>query len=264
MSVPADTRPLPVQTAPRRRRHPVRNTLITLVVLVVLLGVAAVVGDNAFRAVAEQQISASVVRNLPPGVSGTVTSSIGGPSAFVQWMHGRFDDVTLTSKDLRINGGAASAKVLVHDLPVNGTGRLGATSGTLTIGQASLRRLEPLAQAQASAPRLGDGTVSTSVQRQFLGIDITVDVTLVPSVRGSYVRLNPTKAQLRSGPISVPGTALIKALLPDGISVCAAKYLPPKVRLTDLKVKPSSATLAFTADGLVLSDLQQGVTGSCS
>jgi hypothetical protein len=96
-----------------------------------------------------------------------------------------------------------------------------------------------------------------------LGIPITVDVTLVPSVRGKYVHLAPTKATLRSGQISVPGTTLIHTLLPDGISVCAAKYLPPTVRLTAIDVHDGSATLGLVADHLDLDGLQKGATGSC-
>ncbi len=101
------------------------------------------------------------------------------------------------------------------------------------------------------------------MQRTVLGVPITVEVTLVPSVQGKTVHLDPTKATLKSGPLSVPGTTIISTLLPNGISVCAAKYLPPTVRLTDIAVHPGSATLDLTADHLDLAGLQRGATGSC-
>jgi hypothetical protein len=259
-----DTLPLPVQHAPRKRRHPVRTTLIVLLlVLVVLAVVALLVGDGVFRSYAEGQIDHSVQQSLPEGVTGTVHSKIEGGSAIQQYLHGSFDDVVLTSNDLRIEGGAANAKIRVHGLPVNGSGTVKNATGSLTVSQAALKNLAPLDAAQATAPQLGNGTVATSVQRTVLGVPITVDVTLAPSVQGKYVHLNPTKATLKSGPLSVPGTTLIKTLLPNGISVCAAKYLPPTVRLTDITVHPGSATLDLTADELDLGGLQHGATGSC-
>jgi hypothetical protein len=241
----------------------VRTTFLVLLVLAVLAAVGLVVGDGIFRGYAEGQIDRSVQQSLPEGVTGTVHSSIEGGSAIQQWLHGSFNDVVLTSSDLKIEGGAATARLRVHGLPVDGSGTVRNASGALTVSQASLKNLAPLAAAHASAPRLGAGTVATSVQRAVLGVPITVDVTLVPSVHGKYVHLNPTKATLKSGPLSVPGTALIRTLLPDGISVCAAKYLPPTVRLTAIDVRSGSATLDLVADRLDLSTLQRGATGSC-
>ena len=262
--VGTDTLPLPVQQAPRRRRHPVRNTLLVLlVVLVVIVVVGLLVGDGIFRGYAEGQIDHSVQQSLPEGVTGTVHSKIEGGSAIQQYVRGSFDDVLLTSNDLKIEGGPASAKIRVHGLPVNGSGTVKNATGSLTISQAALKNLAPLDQAQATAPQLGNGTVATSVQRTVLGVPITVDVTLAPSVKGKYVHLDPTKATLKSGPLSVPGTTLIKTLLPSGISVCAAKYLPPTVRLTAIDVHKGSATLNLVADRLDLNGLQDGATGSC-
>jgi hypothetical protein len=263
VSASVDTKPLPVVQPPRRRRHPLRTAVIVLLVLAVLAVVALVVGDGIFRGYAEQQIDTDVQRSLPEGVTGTVHSRIEGGSAIQQWLHGSFDDVLLTSDDLRIEGGAASARVRVHGLPVDGSGTVRSATGSLTISQASLKNLAPLDAAQATTPTLGPGTVATSVKRTVLGVPITIGVTLVPSVRGKYVHLSPTKATLKSGPISVPGTTLIRTLLPDGISVCAAKYLPPAVRLTAIDVHSGSATLDLVASGLDLDALQRGDTGSC-
>ncbi|HEY0375006.1 MAG TPA: DUF2993 domain-containing protein [Amnibacterium sp.] len=263
MSASVDTKPLPVAQPPRRRRHPLRTTLIVLLVLAVLAAVALVVGDGIFRSYAEKQIDTDVQRSLPKGVTGTVHSTIGGGSAIQQWLHGSFDDVLLASNDLKVDGGAASARLHVHGLPVDGSGTVRSATGSLTISQAALKNLAPLDAAQGTAPTLGSGSVATSVKRTVLGVPISVDVTLVPSVRGKYVHLSPTKATLKSGAISVPGTTLIHTLLPDGISVCAAKYLPPAVRLTGIDVRSGSATLSLVASKLDLGGLQRGATGSC-
>lgn len=259
------TKPIPVQApARRRRRHPVRNTVIVLVVLLGLLAVAAVVGDTVFRANAERQIASSVQQSLPKGVTGTVRAKVLGPSAIAQYLSGGFDDVRITTQHLTVLGAPADAHIVAHGLPVSGTGSIRSASGSLTVAQAAIDRLAPIAAADTGRPKLGNGTVSTSLQRTVLGLPITVDVTLKPSVRGTSIHLAPTKAQLRSGAISVPGTALIQALLPNGITVCSAQYLPPGVRLTSLEPRVGSVRLGFSAQKLDLQALERGDHGTCA
>jgi hypothetical protein len=259
-----DTKPIPVQApARRRRRHPVLFTVVLLVALLGLLAVAAVVGEGVFRSNAEAQIARSVEQSLPKGVTGTVHAKVRGTSALWQWLHGSFDDVDLTTEDLRVQGAPADAHLVAHGLPVDGSGAIRSASGTLTVGQGAIDRLAPVAAADAGRPKLGNGTVSTSLQRTVLGLPITVDVTLKPSVRGTSIHLAPTAARLRSGAISVPGTALIQTLLPDGITVCTAQYLPPGVRLTSLDTRPGSVRLGLSAKHLDLQALERGDHGSC-
>jgi LmeA-like phospholipid-binding len=259
-----DTKPIPVQSPRRRRRrHPVLFTLVLLVVLLGLLGAAAVIGESAFRANAEAQIARSVEQSLPDGVTGTVHAKVRGTSAIWQWLHGSFDDVDLTAQDLKVLGAPADAHLVAHGLPVSDSGAIRSASGTLTVAQAAIDELAPIAAADAGRPKIGDGTVSTSLQRTVLGLPITVDVTLKPSVQGSSIHLAPTAARLRSGAVSVPGTALIQTLLPNGISVCTAQYLPPGVRLTALDTRVGSVRLGLAAKNLDLEALQRGEHGSC-
>jgi hypothetical protein len=260
---PVATRPVPVQPPRRRRRHPVRNALIVIVVLLALLAVAAVVGDNAFRANAEGQIEHSVEQSLPDGVTGTVDATVRGQSAILQWANGSFDDVDLVAHDLSILGSPAQAHVVAHGLPVSGTGAIRSATGSLTVSQRTIDALAPAAAADVGAPRLGKGTVSTTLERTVLGLPITVSVTLKPAVRWPTIHLAPTDAKLTSGAISVPGTALVQTLLPDGISVCAAQYLPPGVRLTALDTRVGSVRLGLAAKDLDLKAVERGAHGSC-
>jgi hypothetical protein len=259
------TKPIPVQRPVRRRRgHGVLITVVVLLFALVALAVAAVIGDNAFRANAETQIAKSVEQSLPKGVTGSIQAEVRGPSAILQWLHGSFDDVDLTAQHLRVLGAPAQAHVVARGLPTSGDGTVRSASGSLTIAQATIDELAPIAAADAGKPRLGNGTVSTSLERTVLGLPITVDVTLRPTLQGSSIHLAPTKAQLRSGAVSVPGTALIQTLLPNGISVCAAQYLPPGVRLTALDTRIGSVRLGLVAKNLDLQALQRGEHGSCS
>lgn len=264
----ADTLPLPVVAphaggAPTKRRRRRRVGWIVAGIVVVALAGAAVAGEFVFRAVATAQVAKTVEQSLPSGVTGSVHARLGGTSVLWQWLHGSFDDVTLTTSDLKINGGAASASVHVQGLPTTDSGTVRSATGTLTVSQATVRSLEPLKAADVGEPTLGDGSISTSLQRTVLGIPITVGVTLTPSLAGDTIHLKPVKAQLTSGFVSVPGTALVQALLPDGISVCTAQYLPPGLALTGLEVREGSATLEVRATDLALDALEQGKTGHC-
>ena len=200
---------------------------------------------------------------LPKGVRGTVTAKVGGFSAIQQLRDGSFEEVTLDTDDLKVQGQPADAHAVVHGLPADGTGSLGDVIGWIQVDGATVQGLGRVAGAGSAPLRLGSGTVSTSIRRQVLFIPITVDLTLRPSLRGQYVHLDPTKAQLRSGALSVPGTQLIRTLLPNGVNVCTAKYLPPNVGLSGLTIKPGSVRLDVAAQELDLQELQKGSTGSC-
>ena len=265
MSEPdADTLPTPVvltRPSPPKRRGP--RVVIGLVIAVVLLAIVAVAGEGAFRAYATAQVEQSIAKSLPAGVSGTVHAKLGGFSTLLQWLHGSFDDVTLTAPDLRLNGEPASARLHLTGLPTSGSGVIEHGVGTLRLSQAAIRSLEPLKAADVGQPTIGDGSVSTSVKRTVLGVPLTVDVTLEPSLSGKTIHLKATDAKLQSGIISVPGTALVQALLPNGISVCSAEYLPPGLTLSGLKATTGELRLDFTAERLDLAALEQGQTGSC-
>lgn len=255
-----DTKPLDVVTAPRRSRRRRLAPVIVLAVLILLV-VAAVVGETAFRATAQSQIERSVERSLPAGVTGVVHARLDGVSTLWQWLQGSFDHVHLTSA-LTIHGQKATASVDADGLPVSGTGPVRSASGTLHLSQGLIRAVTPKS-AGIGPLTLHEGSVATTVVKPVLGIPVTVALTLVPAVHGGQVHLTPTAAQLKAGPISLPGTALIKVLLPDGVSVCAAQYLPPTLHLTSIASHPGTATVTFAGERLDLGTLGT-TTGHCS
>lgn len=264
MAGTVDTKPIPVQTPPRRRRR--RGWLVALAVLLVLAVLAVVglvVADGVVRAEAERRIGTIVTDGLPPTVGGGFSADVRGFSALQQLAGGSFEEVVLETDDLTIAGQPADARIVARGLPVSGEGTVPEAEGWFTISQAALDALDPLADQQATPPVLGDGTVSTSIERTVLNIPITVAVTLDPAVEGDRVRLSPTEAELTSGPVTVPGTQLIQTLLPNGIEVCAARYLPPGVRLTDITVERGSARLDVEGRDVQLADVQAGRTGDC-
>lgn len=257
--VTADTKPIPVVLPRRSRRRRWLAPVIVLAVLILLV-IAAVVAEAAFRSTVQSQIERRIERSLPANVAGAVHVQVDGFSSLWQWAHGSFDHVHLTS-DLTISGRKASATVDAYGLPVSGAGQVERATGTLRLSQGLIRAVTP-ASAGIGALTLREGSVAATVVKPILGIPITVAVTLVPAVRGGSVQLTPTAAQLKAGPISLPGTALIKLLLPNGVSVCTAQYLPPALHLTSIASHPGSATVTFAGERLDLGTLGT-TTGHC-
>lgn len=259
------TLPIPVATVVRRR-HRRRRTLLILLIVLLLIVVAAVVavivGDRIFRANAEAQIEQSVEQGLPEGVAGSVEARIGGGSALVQYLRGSFDEVDLTSQGLTVGGAPADAVVHLTGLPVQG-GAVETATARLTVGQAAFADIPALREVGATAPKLGDDTVSTTLTRAVLGIDLKVAVVLKPSLSEQTVRLRATSATVTAGPATIPATAIVQQLLPDGVAVCAASYLPRGVSVTSVAVQPGKAVVGLAADDVDLTTLDTATTGSC-
>jgi hypothetical protein len=259
------TLPIPVQRTVRRRRRGRRALLVVLIVLIVLAILAVIaffVGDRIFRANAETQIERSVSQSLPNGVTGNVDATIGGGSALLQYLHGSFDDVTLTSKGLKVANAPASAVVHVAGLPVNG-GEVQRATASFVIGQAAFKNVPALRNAGATAPQLGNDSVATTLTRKILGLDVKVGVHLKPSLSGQTVHLRPTSATLTAGPATIPATAIVQQLLPNGVSVCAASYLPRGVDVTSVRVRTGEAVVGLSAKDVDLDTLDSAPTGSC-
>ena len=264
-SAEPQTLPIPVQVAVTRRRRGRRvlvGVLITLAAIAVIGVIAFVVGDRIFRTNAEAQIERTVSRSLPNGVSGKVTADVGGGSAIVQWLRGSFDDVTLTSDGLKVAGAPATAKVHITGLPVNG-GKVGFATASFSIGQAAFRSIPQLRNVGATSPKLGDGTVSTVLTRTFLTLPLKVAVVLKPSLSGQTVHLTPTSATLTAGPATIPATAIVQQLLPNGVSLCAASYLPKGIDVTTVQVRKGEAVVGLAAQDIDLNTLGSTPTGTC-
>lgn len=237
--------------------------LIVLLVLVVGGVVAYTIGERVFRDTAERQIERSVDESRPPGVTGSFAAQIGGGSALLQYVRGSFDDVTITSRNLHIAGASSSAVVHLQGLPVNG-GTVERATAKLVVGQAAFKDIPALRDVGATAPKLGRGTVSTTLTRTVLGVALRVSVQLKPTLDDQTVLLEPTAATITAGPASVPATAIVQQLLPDGVALCAAEYLPRGITLTSVAIRPREAIAGLSATNIDLQTLDSAKVGTCS
>ncbi|MFD1721691.1 DUF2993 domain-containing protein [Amnibacterium endophyticum] len=253
----------PVRTQRRRRRRWPIVLAVVVVVVLALAVIAAIVADGIVRDRAERQIAQSVEANLPDGVQGDVTATVDGFSALQQLAAGSFDHVSLRTSGLTVAGADSAASAELYGVPVDG-GPIGDATVHLTVGQRAFRDLPALQQVNATAPRLGNGTVTTSLQQSFLGLAVTVRVALKPTLEDQVVHLEPSDATLTAGPASVPATAIVRQLLPNGVDVCAAEYLPKPIRLTALQVRPGQVRATLQARDLDPERLSLDDTGTCS
>src|SRR6185437_5052962 len=91
----------PETPAPARRRRPRwQRLLLTVGIPVVAVVVLLVVVDSVARAYAEQRVSAEIEKNRPAGVSGQVSTHIGGFSVLQQYLSGSFERVELDAPRL--------------------------------------------------------------------------------------------------------------------------------------------------------------------
>ncbi|GGF25752.1 hypothetical protein GCM10011399_19030 [Subtercola lobariae] len=236
--------------------------MIAIVVgAVVLLAVILVVADFGVRAYAEGRVRQAVIDNLPASVTGDVDVSIGGGPFLLQYATGTFSQVTLTSKNLQVNGVPAEVQVVAHDVSTDTSKRVPRASASLTLDQAALNSF--LSIPGSNEITLGDGTVGYSGQFQVFGLTLGYDATATAAPQGPDVLLTPTGAQLSAGSASFDVSGALKAVVSKPISICVAQYLPAGVQITSIAPTNGQVTVTAEATNITLSEDALKTTGSC-
>lgn len=250
------------QDVPRRRRSGPAKLLVVLLGLVLVLALLAVAAELVARPLIEQQAAAQLEEALPESAGGGVAVDVHGWSVLLQVARGQVDDVTVTGDDLELSGVPVGLRVDLTDVPVDGQGTTGPSTGTITVDQASVNALQAVRDTGATYT-LGDGTVTydRTFDVPLLGdVPVRVDGTPALSGDGATLTLTPTAA-------SVPGSGLAieneRVLGTFAVDICLAQYLPEQLRITDLVLSPSTLTVDLSSDGLPLSSSAFAAKGSC-
>jgi len=255
----------PETPAPAPRRRPRwQRLLLTVGIPVVAVVVLLVVVDSVARAYAEQRVSAEIEKNLPAGVSGQVSTHIGGFSVLQQYLFGSFERVELDAPRLVVQGAPLNATIVATGVPTDFSKPIADATGTLSIGPAALNTLVKIPGATGDIT-LGPGTIGYDGKIDLLGLPVGYTVTATPKADGKQVLLQPDKASLKTGAGSVNLGRLLEALTARGpFPVCAAQYLPDGVQVANIAVTPTEATVQLTASGFVLDQHFLTSKGSCS
>ena len=247
---------------PRRRSSGPAKALVVLLGLVVVAGLLVVAAELVLRPIAEARAATELERALPATASGGVDVDIHGWSLLLQALRGSVDDVTVTGDDLELSGIPVQLRVDLTDVPVDGQGTTGPSTGTITVDEASVNALQAVRDT-GGALTLGRSSVTydRSFDVPLLG-EVPVRVEGRPDLSddGGTLTLTPTAA-------SVPGSGLQidepRVLATFAFDICVARYLPEQLQLTDVVVSPSTLALELRSDGLPLSSSAFSARGSC-
>jgi len=258
-SEPADRAGRP----PRRRRAwPVGVAIF--VVLVVLLGIAAVIVDNALRATAEGVAARQIENRLPDGVTGKVHVTIGGGSVILQYLAGEFGHVEVTAPSLAVGGVAVPSRLTATGVPTDLSKPVKNITAHVKFDSKALDAFVKIPGAKPGIT-LGSGTLSFDGSRSLLGFTVAYRATVAPKAAGDSIELTPKSAKVTAGPAGFDLSPVVNAIIGEGpVPVCVAGYLPAGVRLTHIDVTPQAATLTVHAKDLVLSSSTLASKGSCS
>ncbi|MBF4573810.1 DUF2993 domain-containing protein [Herbiconiux sp. VKM Ac-1786] len=250
----------PAESAPARRRH--RRWPWVLLAVLVLLAVALVVADIAFRAYAQNEAASQIERQLPENVEGDVDVSIAGFSFLAQVAAGRLGEVTLDAPALTVSGIPIAAHVVATGVPTDLTQPVEDISATVSLEQSAVDAVVTLpGDAQLA---LGDGDVSYEGSVDVLGLSVGYRVTGQVSASGTDVVITPQNAELTQGGNSLDLGGLLQGVAGDPITVCVASYLPQGVAVDSLDVAGGGATATLSARDFVVDDESLRTLGTCS
>jgi hypothetical protein len=233
------------------------------IVGVLVLAVAVVVADIAFRAYAEGQAESQIEDQLPENVDGDVSVQIGGTSFLAQLVAGEFTEVVLDAPALSVDGVPLTAHAVATGVPTDLTEPIGRITATASIDEDAVNGIVDV--PGDSQLVLGDGDVSYEGTLSLFGFEIGYRVSGVVAAEGDTVTIEPQSASLTQGAgnLDLDLDELLGTLADDPIEVCVAQYLPEGAEVGSLEITPGRATAVLTADDFVVDEESLRTLGSC-
>ncbi|MFV0320362.1 MAG: DUF2993 domain-containing protein [Microbacterium sp.] len=257
---------LQVPDTGRRERHPGR-WIIAVVVLLVLLGIAAVAGEWLAREVTTNTIRNAVSSQL--GVADSEDIEVEVPGVILlQLAQGRLDEVTLTAGDATFDQVSGDVRVHATDVATRGEQTMGSAEATIELDTAQLRSLLSTVEGfPADSATIEAPGVRMTYTLQALGVEMPVGAVLAPSAADGHLVLSPSAFVLGDAEITADNLrgrfgALADALLEDW-SVCIADQLPAGVTLTAVDVTGTALVAHADIDGRIGVDPQLRAKGTC-
>jgi hypothetical protein len=257
---------LQVPASPPSRRRSGR-WIVTIVVLLVLLGVAAVAAEWLAREITTNSIRNAVVSELGLPRDQQVEVDLPG-IVLLQLAKGSLDEVTITSDDVALGAVAGDMTVHATGVPVRDEEPLDSVSATIVIDQAQLRALLGTVDGfPADSVALEDPDVTMTYPLEVLGVDVPITVALTPGAKDGDVVLTPSAFRLGDAEISADDLrgrfgGIAQTVLGDW-QVCIAQYLPAGVTLTGLDVSGDTLVGTVAVDGRIGIDPDLQANGTC-
>lgn len=245
-----------------RRTRGGRRRLFWAVLALVVLAIGLVVAEFLGRSIAQSELEARIEQQLPDGVSGHVDATIGGGLFLPQAISGRFSDIQLHSRDLKVGVVPLDVSTQLSGVQLGATPQAEHVRGTIT--------LTPEAAAQAigipgvvDQLEFRDGQLAFVSELNVLGIPFGVDVIAGLGISNGQVMLDVQQTKAHVGDLSVDPSSIWPELGDGGLPVCAEEYLPSDIEVTGLEVRTSGIVASFSSDNLPLDEAHLSARGSC-
>ena len=242
--------------APRRRRHPIRNTIIVLVIIAGLGISGYLVADSLARNFANQFVQAGVAQEL--GASdASVHVNLGKGAILPQVMQKKIKTMRVTIDGFTSGTLSGSAVFDANGVPLNTTDPVSSISITVSATASDLVGLVDATsgQSQATVALIGND-IRVSTTESVLGKKTPVSIDYAPTASAKQLVLTPVDVVIGSKQYT---TAALKASpygpFTHGLVVvrqeCLAAGLPASMTLNSIAVV--SQRLVISASGTDIS-----------
>lgn len=254
------------ETPARRKRHPIRNTIIVLVIIGALGTSGYLVADSLARSFATTFVKGGVAQEL--GVSlNEVKVSLGKGSILQQVVHGRIDNLTVHVDQFTSGTLSGGAVLSATEVPLNTTDPTRSIDISLTVAASGLLGLveNSSGQNQATVSFVG-GDIRVSSKEKVLGHSFPVSIDFAPTASGVNLILTPQHIVL--GSKSYTPTSLKKSKYGPFVSgllnvrqECLAGGLPKGMQLEHIAVSDNALDIEAAGASLPLGSLSS--KGTC-
>lgn len=254
-----------------RRRRRLRPWLVAFAIVAVIAVGAWFAADALARQIVVGVVRDQVKSQLALPADQRIDVDI--PGAIIpQLSGGRFDEMTVTSDDVRVNELSADVTVVAHGVPLRADGDLGGAVATLELGADEVRAL--LANVEgfpAGSVDLAAPEVTMATDLQVFGMTVPVGVALSPGVADGDVVLTPASLQVSGADVTADALrdqfgVVAEVVLRDW-TVCIAQYIPAGITLTGVEVVDTEGgdelVASFDVQGAILSDPALRANGAC-
>jgi hypothetical protein len=255
--------------APKGRRRRGWAWIVVLVVFIGLVVGAWFLVDSVSRSLVASAVQSGVNQKLNMPADHEVDVQIEG-AMIPQLIKGSFDDVTVSSDGVPVNGTTADVTVHAQDIAYRGdVGQMSSGTAVVTLDENQLRGMLgqidgiPVSSIGLKAPNV---TATTSIT--LFGQSLKLGLAMTPTAKNGALVLTPATITLGGSEVSASDLKSRFGSLADSIlaprTVCLADKLPKGLTLTAVKVAGDTlvADLKIAPDLAVDSALQQ--KGTCS
>jgi hypothetical protein len=254
-------------TSVKRKRHPIRNILVTLVIMAALLVPGYFVAESLARSAATSYVQAGVQKELNVADRNDVHVSLGKGSIILQVLQGHIKSMKVNIDKFTTDSLTGRASITATGVPLSTSSPVTKMSIVVTVDANSMKTMIDTAIGSPTATvELAGDQVRIGTKAKLFGISVPASIDLTPSVAHGRVVLTPvaftvnkktyTAKELKASPIGAFVGGLLKAP-----TLCVASSLPRDLKLTNVAVSSDNVVVTVEGTGVPLSSL--ATKGSC-